>query len=169
MRLSLQTDYSLRTLMFLAVRSDRQTVAGVAQFFQISQAHVGKVVNQLARLGFIRSIRGVGGGLELARDASEITIGEVIRAIEGPVHLLECIGIQDVCVIQRHCKLRGVLDRAERIQFDYLNSVRLSDVVPFEKTAEKGNGRAGSTNSPIVSSGSKWPGKRPKSKGDSKS
>jgi Rrf2 family nitric oxide-sensitive transcriptional repressor len=132
MRLSLQTDYSLRTLMFLAVRSKRQTVAAVADFFQISQTHIGKVVNHLARLGYVRSIRGIGGGLELARSPDEITIGEVVRAVEGNVHLLDCVAIEDVCVIQRHCKLRTVLDRAERIQFDYLNTVRLSDILPFE-------------------------------------
>ncbi|MBS0203200.1 MAG: Rrf2 family transcriptional regulator [Planctomycetes bacterium] len=131
MRLALQTDYSLRTLMFLAARPGRQTVAGVAGFFQISETHVGKVVHQLARLGYVRSIRGIGGGLELARPADQITIGEVVQAIEGNVHLLECIGMEDVCVIQRHCKLRTVLDRAERIQLEYLNSVRLTDVLPF--------------------------------------
>jgi len=132
MRLSLQTDYSLRTLMFLAVRPKRQTVAAVADFFQISQTHIGKVVNHLARLGYVRSIRGIGGGLELARSPDEITIGEVVRAVEGNVHLLDCVAIEDVCVIQRRCKLRTVLDRAERIQFDYLNTVRLSDILPFE-------------------------------------
>lgn len=131
MRLALQTDYSLRTLMFLAARPGRQTVAGVAGFFQISETHVGKVVHQLARLGYIRSVRGIGGGLELAKPADQITVGEVVQAIEGNVHLLECIGMEDVCVIQRHCKLRTVLDRAERIQMEYLNSVRLTDVLPF--------------------------------------
>lgn len=131
MRLSLQTDYSLRTLMYLAAKPDRQTVAAVADFFQISQTHIGKVVHHLARLGYIRSIRGIGGGLELARSPDEITVGEIVRAVEGNVHLLECIGMDDVCVIQKHCKLRTVLDRAERIQFDYLDTVRLSDVLPF--------------------------------------
>ena len=131
MRLALQTDYSLRTLMFLAARPGRQTVAGVAGFFQISETHVGKVVHQLARLGYVRSVRGIGGGLELAKPADQITVGEVVQAIEGNVHLLECIGMEDVCVIQRHCKLRTVLDRAERIQMEYLNSVRLTDVLPY--------------------------------------
>lgn len=131
MRLALQTDYSLRTLMFLAARPERQTIKAVSEFFQISQTHVGKVVNQLSRLGYVRSIRGIGGGLELARPADDISIGEVVRAIEGNLHLLECIGMEDVCVIQRHCKLRTVLERAEQIQVEYLNSIKLSDVLPF--------------------------------------
>lgn len=141
MRLSLQTDYSLRTLMYLAARPGRHTVAEVAEFFRISQTHVGKVVNQLARHGYVRSIRGIGGGLELGRSADDITIGEIIRCVEGNTHLLECIGIEDVCVIQRHCKLRTVLDRAERLQFEYLNSVRLSDVLPIDPpSADKRGG-----------------------------
>lgn len=137
MRLSLQTDYSLRTLMFLAVKPGRHTVADVAEFFQISQSHIGKVVHELARRGFVRSIRGIGGGFELARLPEEITIGEVVTSVEGTQHLLECVGTDDVCVIQKHCKLRTVLGHAERIQLDYLNSVRLSDVLPFGNPVRK--------------------------------
>jgi Rrf2 family nitric oxide-sensitive transcriptional repressor len=137
MRLSLQTDYSLRTLMYLASRPGRQTVANVAEFFQISLTHVGKVVNHLARLGYVRSIRGIGGGLELAKSPDDITIGEIVRAVEGNVHLLECLGIENVCVIQKHCKLRTVLNRAEQIQIDYLNSIRLTDVLPFGPPATR--------------------------------
>lgn len=147
MRLALQTDYSLRTLMFLAARPERQTIKAVSEFFQISQTHVGKVVNQLARLGYVRSIRGIGGGLELARPADDISIGEVVRAIEGNMHLLECIGMEDVCVIQRHCKLRTVLERAEQIQVEYLNSIKLSDVLPFgpsKRDLPRSMGRASS-------------------------
>lgn len=134
MRLSLQTDYALRTLMFLASKKTdkRGTIAQVAAFFAISEAHVAKVVNQLARHGFVRSIRGVGGGIELGREAAQIRVGEVISAFEGNMHLLECVGTeQPVCVIQDRCRLRKVLDRAERLQLDYLNEVRLTDVIPI--------------------------------------
>lgn len=132
MRLSLQTDYALRTLMFLASNRSkpRATIAEVARFFQISEAHVAKVVNQLARIGFIRSLRGAGGGIALARDASTISVGEIVAAFEGNLHLLECVGTDDVCVIQDHCKLRNVLAKAERLQVEYLSSVRLADVIP---------------------------------------
>jgi Rrf2 family nitric oxide-sensitive transcriptional repressor len=137
MRLSLQTDYSLRTLMYLAARPGRRNIAEIADFFGISQAHVAKVVTQLARWGFVRSIRGIGGGLELARPAEEITIGAVVRASEGSLNLLECVSVDDVCVIQRHCKLRGVLREAERLQMEYLENVRLSDVLPFDAARTK--------------------------------
>ena len=129
MALSLQTDYALRTLIFLAGRPGRARIAQVAEFYRISAPHVAKVVNLLARRGFIRSIRGIGGGIELARDADDIRVGEVVQAFEGNTHLLECVGTDGVCVIQPRCRLRGVLAKAEQLQMDYLNGVRLSDVV----------------------------------------
>lgn len=131
MRLSLQTDYALRSLMFLAVQPGRRNIAEIATFFGISEGHVAKVVNHLARMGYIRSVRGVGGGIELAKSPNDITIGEVVSSVEGGMHLLDCVGMDNVCVIERACKLKGVLAKAEALQRDYLNSVRLSDVLPF--------------------------------------
>ena len=129
MPLALHTDYALRTLMFLAGQATRAHVADVAEYFRISRDHVAKVVQQLARHGYIRSIRGIGGGIELARSADDIRVGDVVLAMEGNLHLLECVGTDNVCVIQPGCKLRRVLAEAERIQLEFLAGVRLSDVV----------------------------------------
>jgi|SRR4051794_21105962 Rrf2 family nitric oxide-sensitive transcriptional repressor len=129
MRLGLHTDYALRTLMYLAGRKQRASVAEVAAFYAISKDHVAKVVQSLARHGYVRSIRGAGGGIEIARRADEISVGQVVRDFEGSLRLLACVGVENVCVIQPRCKLRKVLAEAERLQVEYLNSVRLSDVV----------------------------------------
>jgi len=133
MQLTMQTDYALRTLMYLASRDERATVSDVATLFDISSNHVAKVVNQLSRFGYIRSVRGLGGGIELARPLEEIRLGEVVERFEGNLHLLECVGTENVCVIQPFCKLKGVLAEAERIQLDYLNSVTLADVAPSRR------------------------------------
>jgi Rrf2 family nitric oxide-sensitive transcriptional repressor len=133
----MQTDFALRTLMFLALQERRSRVADVAEFYGISQPHVAKVVNSLARLGLVRSLRGAGGGIELARHAADISVGEVILAFEGNMHLLECVGTADVCAIQRFCPLLGVLAEAERRQVDYLNSVTLADVLPRRQHVKK--------------------------------
>lgn len=136
MRLALYTDYALRTLLFLATRPGRASVGQVAEFYGISRDHVAKVVHQLARLGYVRSTRGVGGGIELGRPPDQIHLGDCILALEGNMHLLECVAVPNVCVIQPTCRLKHVLAEAERIQVDYLRSVRLSDLLP---------GAAGST------------------------
>ncbi len=133
MRLTTLTDFALRILMYLAATGARSTAAEVARRYGVSANHMSKVVNQLARLGYVRSARGIGGGIELARPPAEICIGEVIEALEGNMHLLECVATQDVCAIQSFCKLKGVLAKAERVQLDYLNSVTLADVMPTRR------------------------------------
>jgi Rrf2 family nitric oxide-sensitive transcriptional repressor len=128
-RLSLHTDFALRTLIYLTERPGRASVAQVADFYRISKDHVAKVVQSLVRLGYVRSVRGIGGGIELLKKPDEVRIGQVIRDFEGQTHLLECVSVDNVCTIQPSCRLRGVLAQAEKLQMDYLHSVRLSDVV----------------------------------------
>ncbi len=130
MQLTTQTDYALRTLMYLAARSGRAKVAEVAGLFGISTHHVAKVVNLLSRYGYIRSVRRLGGGIELARKPEEIPLGEVIERFEGNLHLLDCIDTDNICAIQSFCKLKPVLAEAERVQLEYLNSVTLADISP---------------------------------------
>jgi Rrf2 family nitric oxide-sensitive transcriptional repressor len=129
MRLALHTDYALRTLLYLAANPRRASAAEVAEFYRISKDHVAKVVQTLARQGYVRSIRGIGGGIELAKKPDDIRVGQVILDCEGNMHLLDCVGIENVCVIQPGCKLKSVLAKAERIQMEYLQSVKLSDLL----------------------------------------
>jgi Rrf2 family nitric oxide-sensitive transcriptional repressor len=119
--------------MYLAARSGRATVADVAGLFGISAHHVAKCVNQLARYGYIRSVRGIGGGIELAQLPESIRLGEVVERFEGNLHLLDCVATENLCAIQPFCKLKGVLAEAERLQVEYLNSVTLADVAPTRR------------------------------------
>ncbi|HWE39664.1 MAG TPA: Rrf2 family transcriptional regulator [Isosphaeraceae bacterium] len=130
MQLSLQTDYALRTLLYLASKPGRSTVADVAGFYGISAHHVGKVVHQLGRLGYVRNHRGPGGGIELARRPGEITVGRVVLDFEGNMHLLDCVETPGLCVIQPGCTLRLVFAEAERRQMDYLDGVTLESLLP---------------------------------------
>ncbi len=133
MRLTTHTDFALRTLMYLAATGERTTAAKVADLYGVSPNHMAKVVNQLARQGYIRSIRGIGGGIELAKKPEEIRLGDVIEAFEGNMHLLECVSTEDVCSIQPFCKLKETLAEAERVQIEYLNNVTLADVAPTRR------------------------------------
>lgn len=137
MKLTTQTDYALRTLMFLATRSSRANVGDIAQLFGISVNHVAKVVNLLAREGYIRSTRGVGGGIELAKTPEDIFIGRVVATMETDMHLLACVGSDQSCAIHSFCKLKGVLAEAERVQREYLDSVTLADVVPTRRQLDR--------------------------------
>lgn len=131
MKLALHTDYALRTLLYLATERARTTVGELADFYGVSINHLGKVVHQLGRLGYVRNVRGPGGGIELMREPVGITVGEVVRDFEGHnIHLLDCVEKADVCVIQPGCSLRGVLAEAERRQMEYLDGVTLESLRP---------------------------------------
>ena len=75
MRLSVQTDYALRTLMFLAVKDGHHSIAEIAHAYGISKNHLMKVAQRLTAEGFVESVRGRNGGLKLARPANALNVG----------------------------------------------------------------------------------------------
>ena len=144
MRLQTQTDFALRSLMYLAVCGGKTTSGHIAKQFGISAHHLAKVLNQLTRLGYVRSTRGLGGGIELVVPPGQISVGKVIVEFEGSLQLLDCVSMDNVCSIQPFCKLKKKLAEAQRLQVDYLCSISLADVVPstrqfqqLEVTAEQ--------------------------------
>jgi Rrf2 family nitric oxide-sensitive transcriptional repressor len=130
-QLTYYTDYSLRVLIYLAVQGDRMAnVSEIAERYGISRNHLVKVVHNLARGGFIRSYRGKGGGIELARDPAKINIGDVVRYTEGPPRPVECFDAErNRCVIRRACGLAGVLAEACDNFFATLDRYTLADLI----------------------------------------
>lgn len=131
MKLTAFTDYSLRVLMFLAVDPQRRaTIGEIAKAFDISENHLVKVVHYLAKSGWLTSVRGKGGGLELARPADRIVIGDVVRDTEGVALMAECFGDdKNCCAIGHNCRLRGVLGEAVNAFYGVLARYTLADVV----------------------------------------
>lgn len=131
MRLTTFTDYSLRVLIFLAAEPGRRaTIAQIAQSFGISENHLMKVVHFLGKAGLLRNVRGRGGGMELARPAASINIGEVVRATESNALPAECFDpATNTCAIAPVCRLRGVLEEASLAFYAVLDRHTLEDVV----------------------------------------
>src|SRR6476661_2740718 len=91
MRLKSYTDYALRVLMHLAAQPDRlSSIAVIARTYRISHNHLTKVVHDLRKQGFVAAVRGRSGGVRLARPASEISVGEVVRHTERTFDLVDC-------------------------------------------------------------------------------
>src|SRR3546814_18759275 len=81
LRFTRYTDYSLRVLIHLALHDGRLCSIGeISRTYDVSHNHLMKVVNALARDGFIETVRGRTGGMRLARPADRITVGEVVRS-----------------------------------------------------------------------------------------
>ena len=130
MRFSIFSDYSLRVLMYLGSKPERlATIAEIAQFYGISENHLMKVVNQLATLGYIETIRGKGGGMRLARDPKTIILGKVIRDTEKDFALAECFNDHSTCRIQSDCSLQTVLSSALAGMFSVLDKHTLEDII----------------------------------------
>jgi Rrf2 family transcriptional regulator, nitric oxide-sensitive transcriptional repressor len=130
MRLTYQTDYALRMLMYLAVQGDRRSsIHEIATQYGISENHLMKVTQRLAALGYVDALRGRSGGLKLAGDPGQIRIGDVVRAMEPDLAIVECFGSENTCTITLACGLRHVLDEARESFLGVLDSYTLKQLV----------------------------------------
>jgi Rrf2 family transcriptional regulator, nitric oxide-sensitive transcriptional repressor len=117
MRLTDYTDYSIRVLLYLAVRGEGlSTIQDISNAYGISKNHLMKVVQKLGELGWVETVRGRNGGLRLAEQTSALTVGQIVRATESDFALVGCFpdqqGERRPCVITPHCRIRGVLEAA---------------------------------------------------------
>ena len=135
MRITSFSDYAFRVLMFLAVRGgERTTIADIATSYEISHNHLTKVVQALARAGMVRTVRGKGGGLFLARPPTEIRLGDVVRACEDEHAYVEClIKGHTCCKVTPACGLVGYLGGAFGAFYAELNRHTLADLVAPER------------------------------------
>lgn len=130
MRLSRHTDYALRVLIHLAAIPDRlSSIAEIAHAYDISQNHLMKVVNMLGRAGFVRTVRGRGGGIALARPAEDIIIGAVVRHSEPDLNLAEC----GTCLIAPACGLIDPFAEALNAFLAVLDRYSIADATARKK------------------------------------
>ncbi len=131
MKLTSFTDYSLRVLIYLAAEPDRRaTVAEIAAAFDIKQNHLTKVVHFLAQQGWLATVRGKGGGLQLACAPEAIGVGAVVRQTEGADLPAECFDREhNQCRITRACRLQRVLRDALQAFHAVLDRYTLADLV----------------------------------------
>jgi Rrf2 family nitric oxide-sensitive transcriptional repressor len=131
MRLTVYTDYALRLLMYLALKDDGlATIEEVAQSYGISKNHLMKVAHQLGVAGYVETVRGRRGGLRLAKPATTIGLGEVVRHCEPDMALVMCFEpINGDCRILPHCVLRRALEKARAAFSEALDKYTLGDLV----------------------------------------
>jgi Rrf2 family nitric oxide-sensitive transcriptional repressor len=130
MRLTTYTDYTLRTLIHLALAPDRlTTIADIAQGYDISSNHLMKVVYQLGLAGYVETIRGKNGGMRLGRPPESINVGEVVRRMEPDLHLAPCFAGPGHCAIQPDCVLQTALGQALDAFLEVLDRYTLADLV----------------------------------------
>ena len=130
MSLTLYTDYSLRVLIYLVVKGNKEltTIQEIADNYNISKNHLMKVTYDLGQLGFIETIRGRGGGIRLQVDPKDINIGKLVRHTEEDFHIVECFDRENnTCKIAPACQLKHVLYEALQAYLKVLDQYTLAD------------------------------------------
>jgi Rrf2 family nitric oxide-sensitive transcriptional repressor len=129
MRLTSFTDYGLRMLMRMAAQPEQaMSTAEMAAAFGVPRSHLAKIMQRLARGGFVATRRGGGGGAVLARPPGEIRLGVIVRFLEQGQPLVECLGAGGRCVLDDRCRLKGRLQRAEAAFLAELDGATLADI-----------------------------------------
>jgi Rrf2 family transcriptional regulator, nitric oxide-sensitive transcriptional repressor len=138
MQLTKFSDYSLRVLMYLATRrGGHTTIREISDAHEISENHLMKVVHNLGKLGYVKTVRGKGGGISLALASDQIVIGTVVRELE-PLTPVECFApdYDGACKLYPACGLRGALDDAQSAFLSSLDQYKLSDVINPKRRAD---------------------------------
>jgi Rrf2 family nitric oxide-sensitive transcriptional repressor len=136
MQLTKHTDYALRVLIYLAYKGEElATIKEIADLYGISENHLMKIVNRLARLGYVTTVRGKGGGLRLARASELINVGDVVRNTEETLYVVECLAHDygGDCRLTPSCKLKSVLRDAQGAFFAQLDRYSLKDLAPVRQ------------------------------------
>lgn len=130
MRLTLHTDYALRTLIFLAADDGPgATAPQIARRYGISQNHLVKVIQRLRGLGYLTTARGRGGGVRLARPAESIRLGDVVRDTEDSLAVVECFDMEtNTCPLASACLLKARLAEALNAYLAVLDRYTVADV-----------------------------------------
>jgi Rrf2 family transcriptional regulator, nitric oxide-sensitive transcriptional repressor len=139
MHLTRFTDNALRCLTYLALHpGETETVGEIARRMALSEDHLVKVVQRLAHLGYVETMRGRGGGVRLIKDAAAINVGAVIRATEENFRLVECFDEKlNTCPIAPCCGLAPALDEALEAFLSVLDRYTLEDFTQSPKKLVK--------------------------------
>ncbi len=128
-RLSKLSDYAIVALCELSRSPGGLSACVLARQSGVPEPTVAKLMKGLARVGIVVSQRGIAGGYSLARPARDISVADVIAAIEGPIALTDCVdGHQGGCEAEAHCSVRGNWNRINDAIKSALASVSLADM-----------------------------------------
>ena len=127
------TDYTLRVLISVGANDTEEpcTIPAISRQYGISRNHLVKIVHHLSRTGYLTTSRGKGGGIRLAKPASEIRIGDVIRDAENHFNIVPCFGADKKgdCAIEPACALKRVLREAVQAFLSVTDEYTLADLL----------------------------------------
>ncbi|HJB83673.1 MAG TPA: Rrf2 family transcriptional regulator [Candidatus Mediterraneibacter intestinavium] len=148
MKLSTKGRYGLRALIDLAVHSSGGTpvsITSISARQDLSERYLEQLMAKLKKAGLIQSVRGAGGGYVLARDPGKISVGDVLRALEGNLDPVDCAGLDPdgVCRAADSCVTKYVWKRINESINRTVDEIRLDQLVEESREKNKEVGRDG--------------------------
>ncbi len=142
MKLSTKGRYGLRAMVDLAVHEEEGPVSiqAIAKRQDLSEKYLEQLLGMLKRAGFVRSVRGSQGGYRLAREGREISVGDVLRALEGDLSPVDCSGFSEntSCRASSSCVTKYVWKRLGECMEATLDGITLEELACQSKSLEAG-------------------------------
>jgi len=131
LRFTKRADYGLMAVHYIAIHEDVGTVSAkrIAEEFSIPPELLAKILQRLARERLIVSQNGPRGGYVLARRPIEITVGQVVRALEGPINIVECLEEDSDCPQMARCNLRRPVQKIQAAINQMLDTMTVAELV----------------------------------------
>ena len=131
MQITRQADYAVRAVLHLARmgNTERAATSTVAKEQNIPPSFLAKIISQLSIAGVLHTSRGARGGVTLAREPQDITLLEVVEAIDGPIQLNECVGNDGICTFDEDCPIKPVWCSAQEELVQRLKSTNFAQLL----------------------------------------
>jgi Rrf2 family protein len=131
MQITRQADYAVRAVLHLARsgNAERSATSAIAREQNIPPSFLAKIISQLSIAGLLHTSRGARGGVTLARDPKDITLLEVVEAIDGPIQLNECVGDNGACAFDKDCPIKPVWCDAQEELVRRLKGTNFADML----------------------------------------
>src|SRR5207248_10749139 len=141
-RISSKGHYGLLAVAELARRHDQGLVSlnEIANVEHLPLPYLEQIIAPLRTAGVVEATRGLHGGYKLARDPAEVSVGEVVRWLEGPIALVECTTegyLSGTCEREAGCTSRGVWHQVSDAINNVLNTLTLADLIKNDEPARK--------------------------------
>ena len=136
LKISTKGRYGLRALIDIAKNdsNDPVSITSIASRQGISERYLEQLMGKLKRAGILNSIRGASGGYVLARDTSDISVGDILRALEGSLDPVDCLGLNDghICEIADTCSSKYVWNKISESINRTVDEIKLDRLVKEE-------------------------------------
>jgi Rrf2 family iron-sulfur cluster assembly transcriptional regulator len=132
MKITREADYALRIVSILSGEKTHTGARQIAEQSKVPYRFTLKILSKLLQAGLIKSFRGVNGGYAVNHPAAQITLLQVIEAIDGPIAINQCMVDPDICSNTGVCKVQKNLYQVQKMLADKLSQITFEDILNDE-------------------------------------